>query len=409
MRIAAFCFRSIPMRPGCAGADKFASELFPRLVARGHEVVAYNRLYPGEQPIGTEYKGVQIRNVYTPTAKKGFDTLLHGFRCVWDIIVNDTGDVVHMQNGGNSPFALILRLFGKKVFLSQDGVDWKRAKWPWYGRAYLWLTQYVSAFAPTAVIFDNVFCKEEFEKRFDRRYDFIPFGSEVSEDDLDTSILDELGLEPGSYFLFVGRFIPDKGLQYLVPAFEKLRTDKKLVLVGGSPNPSDFERGIRATQDPRIVFPGFVYGKKTHALMKHAYAYIQPSDVEGLSPVILENMGLGTPIVCSDIQENRFVVGETAVTFRKSDADDLQKQLEWVLANPDALAEKGRLGKDRASALFSWEVVADAHERIFSDIAAFRAHEERDPSTGGSAPSRPAGDSGKGPMVARREHETASS
>jgi glycosyltransferase involved in cell wall biosynthesis len=394
------------MRPGCAGADKFASELFPRLVARGHQVVAYNRLYPGEQPIGTEYKGVQIRNVYTPTAKKGFDTLLHGFKCVWDIVVNDTGDVVHMQNGGNSPFALILRLFGKKVFLSQDGVDWKRAKWPWYGRAYLWLTQYVSAFAPTAVIFDNVFCKDEFEKRFKRRYDFIPFGSEVSEDDLDTSILDELGLEPGSYFLFVGRFIPDKGLQYLVPAFEKLRADKKLVLVGGSPNPSDFERGIRATKDPRIVFPGFVYGKKTHALMKHAYAYIQPSDVEGLSPVILENMGLGTPIVCSDIQENRFVVGDTALTFRQSDIDDLLRQLERSLADPEALAEKGRLGRQRASALFSWEVVADAHERIFSDIAAFRQHEAK--SNGSDPPRAPAGAdvAGAGSASLKREQET---
>jgi len=377
MRIAAFCFRSIPLRPGCAGADKFAFELLPRLAARGHQVVAYNRLYPGEQPIGTEYKGVQIRNVYTPTAKKGFDTLLHGLRCVWDIIVNDTGDVVHMQNGGNSPFAMILRLFGKKVFLSQDGVDWKRAKWPWYGRLYLRMTQYVSAFAPTAVIFDNVFCKQEFEKHFGRRYDFIPFGSEVSEEGLDTSILDELGLEPGSYFLFVGRFIPDKGLQYLVPAFEQLGTDKKLVLVGGSPNPSDFERRIRGTTDPRIVFPGFLYGSKTHSLMKHAYAYVQPSDVEGLSPVILENMGLGVPVVCSDIQENRFVVGDTAVTFHKADVADLRKQLEWTLANPDALAEKGVQGKRRASALFSWEVVADLHERIFLDIEQFRAHEAK--------------------------------
>ena len=406
MRIAAFCFRSIPLRPGCAGADKFASELLPRLVARGHEVVAYNRLYPGEQPLGTEYKGVRIRNVYTPTAKKGFDTLLHGFRCVWDIIVHDTGDVVHMQNGGNSPFALILRLFGKKVFLSQDGVDWKRAKWPWYGRAYLWLTQYVSAFAPTAVIFDNVFCKQEFEQRFRRRYDFIPFGSEVSDEGLDTSILGELGLEPGSYFLFVGRFIPDKGLQYLVPAFEKLRTDKKLVLVGGSPNPSDFERRIRATQDPRIVFPGFVYGSRTHALMKHAYAYVQPSDVEGLSPVILENMGLGVPVVCSDIQENRFVVGETALTFRRSDPDDLRRQLEWALANPDALLEKGRLGKERASALFSWEVVADAHERIFTDVAGFRAHEDRVRSSASPRPSAQGGPAGAGSAVANRERET---
>jgi glycosyltransferase involved in cell wall biosynthesis len=406
MRIAAFGFRSIPLRSGCAGADKFAAELFPRLVARGHQVVAYNRLYPGESPLGTEFKGVQLRNVYTPTTKKGFDSLLHGFKCVWDIIVNGTGDVVHMQNGGNSPFALILRLFGKKVFLSQDGVDWKRAKWPWYGRLYLRLTQYVSAFGPTAVIFDNVFCKAEFEKRFGRPYDFIPFGSEVSEDGLDTSILDELGLVPGGYFLFVGRFIPDKGLQYLVPAFEKLQTTKKLVLVGGSPNPSDFEQKIRSTTDPRIVFPGFVYGSKTHALMKNAYAYIQPSDIEGLSPVILENMGLGVPVVCSDIQENQFVVGDTALTFRKSDPEDLLKQLERALANPDELAEKGRLGQSRAGSLFSWEVVADAHERIFSDVADFRAHDARVRSAGLARPSERVGSGGDGETVLNRERAT---
>jgi glycosyltransferase involved in cell wall biosynthesis len=367
MRIACFTFRSIPSRPGCAGADKFAAELFPRLVARGHSVVAYNRLYPGEEPLGTEYKGVQIRNVYTPTSKKGFDTLLHGFRCVWDIIVHDTGDVVHIQNGGNSPFALILRLFGKKVFLSQDGVDWKRAKWPWYGRIYLWMTQYVSAFAPNRVIFDNVFCKAEFERRFNRAYDFIPFGSEVSEAGIDRSILDELGLEPGGYFLFVGRFIPDKGLQYLVPAFERLATDKKLVLVGGSPNPSDFENRVRATRDPRIVFPGFVYGGRTHALMKHAYAYVQPSDVEGLSPVILENMALGAPVICSDIEENRFVVGDTAVTFARGDTDDLRRTLEWALAHPAELRSLARRAGARAARLFSWEAVADAHVRLFQD------------------------------------------
>ena len=194
MRIATFTFRSIPLRAGCAGADKFALELYPRLAARGHQVVAYNRLYNDEKPIGDEYKGVQTKNFTTPTRKKGFDSILHSFKVCWDIIVHNTADVVHMQNGGNSPFALLLRMFGKKVFLSQDGVDWKRAKWPWYGRLYLRITSYLTAIAPHAVVFDNIFCKAEFEKRFGRRYDFIPFGSEVSEDNLDTSILAELGL-----------------------------------------------------------------------------------------------------------------------------------------------------------------------------------------------------------------------
>lgn len=374
MRIATFTFRSIPLRPGCAGADKFALELYPRLVDRGHPVVAYNRLFKGEEPIGDEYKGVVTKNYYTPTRKKGFDSILHSIKVCWDIIVHDTADVVHMQNGGNSPFALLLRLFGKKVFLSQDGVDWKRAKWPWYGRFYLRMTQYLTAYAPHAVIFDNIFCKSEFEKRFKKTYDFIPFGSEVPEEGLDESILGELGLERGEYFLFVGRFIPDKGLQYLVPAFERLETSKKLVLVGGAPNPSDFERRIMGTRDERIVFPGYVYGGRTHALMKNAYAYVQPSDIEGLSPVILENMGLGTPIICSDIPENRYVVADTGTYFRRSDSDDLLRVLQWALANSELLSQNGQRGKARARALFSWDAVAEAYERVFMDPEGVRHH-----------------------------------
>jgi|688.fasta_scaffold32640_3 glycosyltransferase involved in cell wall biosynthesis len=372
MRIAAFGFRSMPSRPGCAGADKFAGELFPRLVQRGHSVVAYNRLYPGEAALAEDWRGVTLRNIGTLTRRKGFDTLLHGLRCTIDIIAHDTADVVHIQNGGNSPYALVLRLFGKKVFLSQDGVDWQRAKWPWYARWYLRAAQYLTAVAPHAVIFDNVFCKADFEHRFGRHYDYIPFGSEVDESDLDDSILDELGLQPGGYFLFVGRFIPDKGLQYLIPAFERLKTSRKLVLVGGSPNPSDFERQCRATTDPRIVFPGFVYGGRAHALMKHARAYIQPSDIEGLSPVILENMGLGTPVICSDIRENLFVVGDTAVTFNKGDIDNLLECLEWSLEHPETLAELGVRGQRRAQALFGWDAVADAHVRVFAEHDAQR-------------------------------------
>jgi glycosyltransferase involved in cell wall biosynthesis len=364
LRIAAFGFRSMPLRPGCAGADKFALELLPRLAARGHDVVAYNRLYPGQESLGDEHAGVRLRHFRT-TGLKGFDTLLHSAKACWDILRNDTGDIVHIQNGGNSIFALVLRLFGKKVFLSQDGADWKRDKWPWYGKIYLWLSSYLTAFAANAVIFDNVFCRRQFEQRFNRRYDFIPFGSEVDARAADESILIDLGLQPGGYFLFVGRFIPDKGLQYLVPAFEQLETDKKLVLVGGSPNPSDFEREIMSTTDPRILFPGFVYGTKVHALMMNAYAYVQPSDIEGLSPVVLENMGLGTPVICSDIEENRYVVADTGVLFRHGNVDDLRCQLRWALQSPRQLRENAARARQRAGEHFSWDRVTEAHEIVF--------------------------------------------
>lgn len=364
MRIAAFGFRSIPLREGCAGADKFALELLPRLAAKGHQVIGYNRLYPGQQPLDHQVGGVKIKYFKTVSAK-GFDTLLHSAKACWDIIFHNTADIVHIQNGGNSIFALPLRLAGKKVFLSQDGVDWKRDKWPWYGKLYLALSTLLTATLPNRVIFDNVFVRDEFSGKFRKKFDFIPFGSDVDESKIDPSVLADLGVAPGEYFLFVGRFIPDKGLQYLIPAFEKLQTGKKLILVGGSPNPSDFDTKLRATRDPRILFPGFLYGPKTHALMKHAYAYIQPSDVEGLSPVILENMAFGTPIICSDIQENAYVVADTGKLFKKANVDSLLQTLQWALEHPDEMKQAGLRGQQRALKEFSWDAVTEAHIQLF--------------------------------------------
>lgn len=367
MRIATFTFRSIPQRPGCAGVDKVSVELYTRLAARGHQIQAYNRLFPGEQPIGEEYRGIKIKNYYTITRAKGFDSIFHSIKVCWDIIRHNTADVVHIHNTGNSPFGLILRLFGKKVVLSQDGVDWQRGKWPWYGRLYLWLTVFVTGYAPNRVVFDTVFYKADFERRFKRKYDFIPWGSEVPQQ-FDTSVLDELGLKPGEYFLFVGRFIPEKGLHYLIPAFERLKTDKKLVLVGGPPNPAKYEHEIMATKDPRISFPGFIFGARLFAVMKHAYTYVQPSDIEGLSPVVLENMGLGVPLITSDIPENHFVVDDTAVEFKRGDIDDLAKKLQFALDNPELMRAKGEAGRKRAEAEFSWDRCAREYERVFLEL-----------------------------------------
>ena len=362
--IAAFGFRSIPPQAGCAGADKFAEELFTRLVGRGFKVTAYNRAYDETSQQLDSYKGINLINLKTVRAK-GFDTLLHSLKATCHIILHNTGTIIHIQNGGNSIWSIPLRMFGKKVFVSQDGLDWKRGKWPWYGRLYLYLSTFVTARAPNMVIFDNVFAQALFEKRFNKKYEFIPFGCEVSDENLDSPVLEELGLTPGEYFLFVGRFIPEKGLEYLVSAFEETKTSKKLVLVGGSPNPSGFEARIRATKDERILFPGFVYGREVHALMKNAYAYIQPSDIEGLSPVILENMWLETPVICSDIKENLYAVGDTALTFKQGSVDDLARVLRYALGSPGVLEDNATKAKLRAVERFSWQAVTDQHVALF--------------------------------------------
>jgi glycosyltransferase involved in cell wall biosynthesis len=315
------------------------------------------------------YRGVQLRYFKTVN-HSGFDTLLHSLKSTFDIIRHNTAGVVHIQNGGNSIFGVVLRIAGKRVFLSQDGVDWKRDKWPSYAKLYLWLSTFITAYGPTKVIFDNIFARDIFDERFPSRrshFEFIPFGSDPPAIQEPTDILAELGIESGGFFLFVGRFIPDKGLQYLIPAFERVPTERKLVLVGGSPNPSAFEAKLRSTRDPRIVFAGFRYGSQVADLMRNAYAYVQPSDIEGLSPVILDNMGLGTPVICSDIRENLYVVGDAALTFRQGDIDDLAGVLAQSLTDPAHLSDLATRARLRAHELFSWDSVVERHLQLFEE------------------------------------------
>ena len=367
LRIAAFGgFRSIPPKAGAAGSDKFALELYPRIAGKGYSMLAYSRIYPNDKDaLHTEYEGVKIK-YFTTVKKAGFDTLLHSAKATCDVIFKNTADVVHLHSGANSIWALLLRVAGKRVVISQFAMDWKRDKWPWYGKLFYIVSNYLTAYCPNAVAFDNVFTKEYFEKKFKRQYEFIPYGSEVKPPPLNFDILNTLGIEQGEYFLFVGRFIPDKGLHLLVEAFSKLATTKKLVLIGGSPNPGEYESTIKSTTDARIIFPGYVYGDNTNILMKNAYAYVQPSLIEGLSPVILTVMGLGTPLICSDIVENKFICGDNAITFISGNATDLSVKLQYALDEKEVIQGKAAAGAIDISNRFNWDKITDQYIELLT-------------------------------------------
>jgi glycosyltransferase involved in cell wall biosynthesis len=251
--------------------------------------------------------------------------------------------------------------------VSQFAMDWKRAIWPWYAKLFYHFSNYLTAYIPNRVIFDNIYTKEYFEKKFHREFDFVPYGAEVKVGSGDTSIFKKLGISKGEYLLFVGRFIPDKGVHLLVKAFQLVKTDKKLILIGGSPTPNSYEKEIRNIKDDRIIFPGYIYGDDTNLLIRDAYVYIQPSLIEGLSPVILTVMGLGTPLICSDIVENKFITGVNATHFKTGDLKDLLEKINFVLNHPEKVTQMAKNGQKDILARFNWETITDQYINIFSN------------------------------------------
>jgi glycosyltransferase involved in cell wall biosynthesis len=164
----------------------------------------------------------------------------------------------------------------------------------------------------------------------------------------------------------VGRFIPDKGLQYLIPAFNNSLSNKKLVLIGGSPNSSAYEADILNMATDRVIFPGYVYGNDVNTLMRNCYCYIQPSDVEGLSPVVLTVMGLNVPLIVSDIEENVYAVLDTARKFKKGNIDSLTEEINYCEDHYAEMLDLAQQAQKRALSVFNWDSVTDQHIEVFS-------------------------------------------
>ena len=87
-------------------------------------------------------------------------------------------------------------------------------------------------------------------------------------------------------------------------------------MVGGAPYANEFIASFRAAADPRIRFPGPIYGRGYRQLLSHALVYIHATEVGGTHPALVEAMGYGNCLVVNDTPENREVAGDTALYFR---------------------------------------------------------------------------------------------
>ena len=356
MRIAILGTRGIPANYG--GFETFAEELSVRLAAHGHAVTVYCRERYG-QPV---YRGVRLQ--YLPTIRhKYFDTIAHTFISTLHLLAH-RADVALYCNGANAVFTLLPRLLGMPVALNVDGLERKRKKWNRVAKAWYLISERLAALFPTEVVTDARAIQEYYRQRYGKRSTFIPYGAETGKVE-STEALAALGLEPGRYFLYVSRMEPENQALEVRLAFEGVRTDMKLALIGDAPYARDYKRRVRDTRDSRIVIPGAIYGQGYHELGSHCFAYIHATEVGGTHPALIEAMGRGALVLYRDTAENSEVAGDAGIPFR----DDLREKIELALAmREEERDELRRCALERVRQHYCWDAVAAAYESLFKSI-----------------------------------------
>ena len=372
LNIAMIGHKLVPSRDG--GVEVVVGELSTRLVALGHQVTCYNRRgrYLGEDSFGShgmkEYQGVRLR--YMPTLRqKGFAAFSSSFFGAFCCAVGKY-DVVHFHAEGPSAMCWLPKLFGKRIVVTIHGLDHQRAKWGWFARKFIHVGEMAAARWADEIIVLSRGVQQYFRDEYGRETCFIPNGvtrPNPREADL---IRLQWGLERNSYILFLGRIVPEKGAQYLIEAFQNVRTDKKLVIAGGSSDTGRFLSELQgmAADDPRILFTGFVQNGALAELYSNAYLYVLPSDLEGMPLSLLEAMSYGNCCLVSDIAECTEVVENKAFTFRKGDIADLHDRLQFLCDHPDMVETCRAESADFICGKYHWdEVVAQTLELYYGE------------------------------------------
>jgi glycosyltransferase involved in cell wall biosynthesis len=217
------------------------------------------------------------------------------------------------------------------------------------------------------LVIDNEPAISYFKRHFGYEGSYIPYGADLDRP-LTTDYIEELGLKPRGYLLFVGALVPDKGPDILIDAFRQVKADIPLIIVGDSPFFPEYRARLKASPDARIRFVGYVYGQRYRELLANAYAYVHPLRSDGTSPALLQAMAYGNCIVVNGLPEAVSAVRDTALAYRRNDPADLARLLEQIIANPEQANDLRQQARARAESHYDWDVVTDQHEELYTSV-----------------------------------------
>ncbi|WP_035302149.1 glycosyltransferase family 4 protein [Clostridium sp. DL-VIII] len=379
MKVAMIGHKRVPSREG--GVEVVVEELSTRMVKQGIQVDIYNRSgynvagrkYDVKSNNCKNYRGCKIVTIPTFQNKK-LNAIIYSFLATVRALLGRY-DVIHFHAEGPCSMIWIPHLLGIYTVATIHGLDWQRSKWGGFATKYLKFGERMAAKYADEIIVLSRNVQQYFKDNYKRDTVYIPNGINETKIAEAQIITEKYNIQKGDYILFLARLVPEKGLDYLLEAFEKIDTDKKLVIAGGSSHTNDYVESIKkkvdkinekSAKDKRIIMTGFVQGKELEELYSNAYLYVLPSDIEGMPISLLEAMSYGNCCLVSDIDENTEVIGIHGESFIKGDVENLYEKLCELVHDKDKVKSYKENVQDYVLNKYSWNKAVEKTEVLYS-------------------------------------------
>lgn len=275
-------------------------------------------------------------------------------------------------------FQRVIHKLGGKLYINPDGHEWMRAKWSAPVRKYWKISEQLMTKHCDLLICDSKniedYIHDEYGK-YNPKTTFISYGAETRKSKLaddDPKLIawyKEKGLSPKSYYLVVGRFVPENNYETMIREFMKSHSKRDFALITNVSDKflEELKEKTHFDQDSRIKFVGTVYDKEL--LMKireNAYGYFHGHEVGGTNPSLLEALGSTDLNLLLDVGFNREVAEDSALYWTKQ-SGNLASLIDWADGmNADEISELGKKASLRIVEAYSWQHIADEYEsRVF--------------------------------------------
>lgn len=274
-------------------------------------------------------------------------------------------------------FVKKIHKLGGVVYVNPDGHEWLRAKWPAPVRKYWKISEGLMVKDADLLVCDSKniekYIRENYRK-YDPKTTYIAYGAETRASALaddDEKLLAwyaEKGLQAKSYYLVVGRFVPENNYETMIREFMRSKTERSFAIITNVNDKflEELEQKLHYRRDSRIKFVGTVYDQEL--LMKireNAYGYFHGHEVGGTNPSLLEALSSTELNLLLDVGFNR-ECGEDGALYWSKEAGDLAALIEKADAmSAGEIAALGAKAKQRIHDRYSWEFITSQYENLF--------------------------------------------
>ncbi|MEM2369302.1 MAG: glycosyltransferase family 4 protein [Candidatus Bathyarchaeia archaeon] len=371
------------------GISRHCEGLARELVRMGHTVHIVTLEFPGAPPY-EERNGVKIHRVPIELGHPNFIvwTLLFNHfmeKKVADISKHEKFDIIHAHDWLVAPVGIISKHYLRIPLISTiHSTEVGRAQGLYSPDSFLidgfewWLT-----YESKRVIVTSYAMKSELEQHFRlprEKVDVAPNGIDVSKYEINVdrdNVKRRLGIDPSERIvLFIGRLVPQKGVEYLIMAAPKIfeRHPETRIIVVGNGWIKDRLQGLAySTGYPhRIMFLGFLSDQDLTELTMSSDVLVIPSVYEPFGIVALEGMAAGVPVVASNVGGLAEIIEHDRTGFLayKESPDSIAWGVNKILSDPGYAHWLVQNAKRKVYEMYSWKAVARRTVEVYE--GAFR-------------------------------------